>query len=175
MSSHATQQVRPQPGQQHQERWNRHGKQNILGAFSPLAGSIGPKFHMKVICLIGEFQHEEGKPGQGAGDASPQQLCRQHKDEESDDDMKRVHADSRRMLQEQLELVPPEQCHGLTGAGVCSGVRMRGLIGEFISAVLSNGQPLSRNQKQLSCARSGSLDAIRPETYKARPAQLRKG
>src|SRR5687768_13325783 len=91
--------------------WQRHSQQNVLEAFTELAADIGPAFDVEVICLVNKLQQEKREPGPKRCEACPQQTGSQQEQGESRQDMKRVHADARSMLDEQFDLVPANNSH----------------------------------------------------------------
>lgn len=154
----------------------RHGQQNVLHTFSQLASGFGPKFDVEVICFVGQLQDQQCKPGQGAGNASLEQLRCKHEDQEADQYVQRVHADPRGVFQEQLDLVPAEESHASARFSSITGQREgEPSINRFISAENGIGQRLSLVCSSKPSVASCLLDGVGPGPYNARPAQLREG
>lgn len=163
----ATKQGRPPTGQQHYKGRNSHGQHNVLGAFAKLASPVGPKFDMKIVSLISKFQQKNRKPRQRTGNASPEHHCRQQENQKPNQYVESVHADARRMFEEQLELVPAEKCHWATGLRIVPAKAGSAFMGCFICGERAIGQRLLEARVY---AVSGLLDGSIAAFYNARPS-----
>lgn len=168
----ANQQFWPPTCQEQQQSRECHRQDDVLDAFADLARQVWPTFDVEIIQFIANLQCEQGKPGPGTCKAPPEYLRGEQEDQESDQNMERIHADSERVLKEKFDLVPAGKGHELAVRATPAGGRNPVLINPFISSDDGDGQPLPPVKPRRELC---SLDGMGPETFRGFPLRLGEG
>ena len=100
-------------GQRHQDGRNDHRQENILQSFAILHGRLGTLFDPQVACFVREQQEKHEEPRPPAVERNPKQGSERQLQPNAGNNVKRIHADAGRMLDQEFELIPG--AHGRAG------------------------------------------------------------